>query len=283
MTTAFHPDQMRPRDAHDAATALATSWAGFESRLESGDLSLFAPVPSLTTEDDRRSLLSLQAAARADGPYAYLEIGSHRGGSLQPYLLDDRCVAVHSIEHRQHAAGRGSGDTSSIYAGISTATMLEGLAAAHGRAIDKISCFDRATRPVAAGDLLPRPRLCFIDGHHTDAAATADFTLSAEAIGGVGIIAFHDANLTYLAIDRILVDLAARGVPHVACLLPSTIVAIAFGGVALIEHPAVQRQVMGNYRGYLYSLGCNDHYRRFAHKPAFQWIRWVLARTRRRA
>lgn len=246
----------------------------FADRLAEGDLTLFSPVESLTTGDDKRSLLALQACVREAGPYGYLEIGSHRGGSLQPHLADERCLVVHSIERRETNPGRVAvASGSPAYAGVSTAAMLAQLRAAHGPRVDKVRCLDRSERPVVASDLDPRPRLCLIDGHHSDEAAREDFALCLEAVGTDGVVAFHDANLVYLAIHGILGELESRGVRFEACFLPSTLFVLSFGSLRMLDSAAIRALVHENYRGYLYSLVCNDPYRRFAQKPVFRHLR----------
>ena len=71
----------------------------FEARVEACDTSLFAYVPSQTSEADRESLLRLHGAAcRAYGEFRYLEIGSHLGGSLQVLIADRRCTGITSID-----------------------------------------------------------------------------------------------------------------------------------------------------------------------------------------
>ena len=60
-----------------------------DERIEQLDLSLFSHVASQTTVEDQRSLLAIQAAIRRSFPaYVYLEIGSHKGGSIQPHVVD---------------------------------------------------------------------------------------------------------------------------------------------------------------------------------------------------
>lgn len=247
----------------------------FADRLAEGDLTLFSPVESLTTDDDKKSLLAIQACVREAGPYGYLEIGSHRGGSLQPHLADERCLVAHSVERRESGRGRvrAAARTSPAYAGVSTATMLEGLREAWGPRVKKIRCFDRSERPVVASELDPRPRLCLIDGDHSDEAAREDFALCLEAIGTDGVVVFHDANLVYLAIDGLLRDLESRGVTFEACFLPSTLLVLSFGSFRVLDSAAIRALVHENYRGYLYSLVCNDPYRRFAQKPLFRHLR----------
>ena len=83
---------------------------GFDERIEFCDVSLFA-VETQTTEKDRRSFLSIQRFIRRNfQDYTYLEVGSHLGGSLFPYLLDKRCASVISVDprppHSQTSAGR---------------------------------------------------------------------------------------------------------------------------------------------------------------------------------
>lgn len=252
----------------------------FEQRLAEADLTLFSPVGTLTTADDRRSLLALQACVREAGPYGYLEIGSHRGGSLQPFLADDRCVVVHSVERREPAPQRRSDPAkgSPLYAGVTTGGMLAELREAHGPLVDKVVCHDRAAGPVVAADLRPRPRLCLIDGDHTDEAAREDFALCLEAIGGDGVVAFHDANLVYLAIDGIVRELESQGAEFEACFLPSTLLVLSFGSLRPLGCAAVRELVSANYRGYIYSLVCNDGHRRFAQRPVFRLLRALRSR-----
>ena len=71
------------------------------SRVESFDLSLFERIPSQTSPEDKRALLCVQKAiAKNHKSFAYYEIGSHLGGSIQPYLVDPRCTKIYSIDPR---------------------------------------------------------------------------------------------------------------------------------------------------------------------------------------
>ena len=73
---------------------------GFEKMIDAIDTGLFAMIPSQTTDEDRRTLLSIQRFIRKNGEYAYLEIGSHLGGTIQPHYLDPRCSLIYSIDKR---------------------------------------------------------------------------------------------------------------------------------------------------------------------------------------
>lgn len=71
-----------------------------DERIRSRDIGLFAAIPSQTTDDDKRALLLLQDCVRDHGEYVYLEIGSHLGGTIQPYVVDPVCKLVYSIDKR---------------------------------------------------------------------------------------------------------------------------------------------------------------------------------------
>lgn len=73
----------------------------FAQRIEQLDTSLLELIPAQLEEDDRRSLLALHAAcSQTYGTFAYLEIGSHLGGSLQALVRDPACTAAISIDPR---------------------------------------------------------------------------------------------------------------------------------------------------------------------------------------
>ena len=75
--------------------------AALPDRINEFDEDLFSTVEAQLMGWDKRSLLALHAAvAAARAPFAYLEIGSFRGGSLQVLIRDPRCVCVMSIDTR---------------------------------------------------------------------------------------------------------------------------------------------------------------------------------------
>ena len=72
-----------------------------EERIEWLDTSLFHGIPTISSEGDRLSWLTIQRAVRrVKAEYAYLEIGSFVGGSLQQYYLDPKCRVIYSIDKR---------------------------------------------------------------------------------------------------------------------------------------------------------------------------------------
>ncbi|MEK6251268.1 MAG: hypothetical protein AABM43_04870 [Actinomycetota bacterium] len=70
-------------------------------RVDDLDVTLLDQIQTQTTMGDRESLLALHAACRsAHGAFSYLEIGSHRGGSLQALVRDPRCERIVTIDAR---------------------------------------------------------------------------------------------------------------------------------------------------------------------------------------
>jgi hypothetical protein len=99
--------------------------ARFEERLRALDLHLFDAIPSQTSRRDRRCLLAMQVVCRERfGEYAYLEIGSHLGGSLQTHVLDPRCRRLYSIDSRPNVQPDDRGKLD-LYPGNATERMVK--------------------------------------------------------------------------------------------------------------------------------------------------------------
>src|SRR5947209_1057855 len=99
-----------------------------ETRIQGQDISLFRHVLSQSTDDDKRSLLALQAGLREQvKEFVYLEIGSYKGGSLQPYVVDPRCARIISIDPRPNTLPDARG--SERYSENTTTGMLQLLSA----------------------------------------------------------------------------------------------------------------------------------------------------------
>lgn len=156
----------------------------FEFKIEKLDLSLFQEIESQSTELDKASFLACQLAVRNIKPeYNYLEIGSHIGGSLQPYLLDKRCSRIFSIDKRGHSQPDERGGEY-VYINNSTQRMLDNLEKVGP--IDKITTIDGSTDEIQPSKIDAPIDLCFIDGEHTDTAVVRDFKFCLETLGGGG-------------------------------------------------------------------------------------------------
>src|SRR3712207_937341 len=95
------------------------------ARIAARDIGLFRTIKSQTKKGDRASLLALEAGcAERFGTFSFLEIGSHLGGSLQPFACDERVREIVSIDLRPEVTpdDRGKGIP---YLGNSTQRMLD--------------------------------------------------------------------------------------------------------------------------------------------------------------
>src|SRR6185295_1456922 len=111
-------------------------------RIETLDLTLFENIESQTSDLDKRSLLACELAVRSlRDSYVYLEIGSHLGGSLQPYVVDEKCERIFSIDKRPPLQPDERG-LNYKYENNSTARMLENLKKVSNAGLEKITCID---------------------------------------------------------------------------------------------------------------------------------------------
>jgi hypothetical protein len=206
----------------------------FEPRIAGLDLSLFAAVESQSDDGDKRSWLALQRIARRNGSYTYLEIGSHLGGSIQPYLLDPRCRRILSIDKRPREQPDDRGQCFR-YEDNSTARMLANLRALDADQVAKIVCFDSDAQGVDVSLLSDRPDLCFIDGEHTESHVLSDFDFCARACSSRAILYFHDDWVIYPALAKILRTLEDQRKDFTALKLQGSTFAIALGEPSILE------------------------------------------------
>lgn len=208
-------------------------------RIDKLDLSLFATIPSQTSDGDRRSLLAVQrATARRHKEYVYLEIGSHLGGSIQPHLVDDRCKRIYSIDARpsQQPDDRSLGCVVH-YDDNSTERMLSMLGGMGYGDIARIECFDSDASEVDPSKIAGRPQIAFIDGEHTKATVISDFQFCSKVLSEEGIILFHDFGIIYPAILEICKRLDRQHRAYVPLKLESAVFAIFFDSGVLHSDP----------------------------------------------
>lgn len=244
-------------------------------------LSLFEKIESQTTDNDKRSLLAIQSALRETlGKYRYLEIGSHLGGSIQPHLVDPRCIAITSIDKRPPKQPDERG-YDYAYSENSTARMLDLLREIDSNAVSKITTFDSDTEGLGPQNVKDPPDLCLIDGEHTDNALKRDFhfCLSVMPPEG-GIIVCHDAQIVYNGIWECIDAMKRRGLSFQAYSLPDALFVVEVGRIVIHDHRQIKARLVNNYESYLYALRENDHYRRFANRPLFKFVRRYYAKFR---
>ena len=246
----------------------------FETSLAALDTSLFRHVPSQTFEEDKKSLLALQAALRArHRQYVYLEIGSYMGGSLQPHVVDPCCGKIISIDRRlgEYPDSRNT----TTYAGNTTANMLAHLGRIPGADLKKIQSLEAGTDTLPPEAIQPRPHFCFIDGEHTDEAVLRDARFCLSVIKPNGCIAFHDANLVYGGLDKFIKELIQSGRPFRPYVLPETVFVIDFDEANYGDVAPVSLRRAENYKAYLGSLMHNDWYRYAYNLPAYRFLRKI--------
>jgi hypothetical protein len=214
--------------------------ATIDQRIAALDPGLFAAIYSQSSEADKQSLLAAQHAVRtAFGDFSYLEIGSHLGGSLQPYVADPRCRRIYSIDKRPEAVPDNRG-IAIPYPENSTARMLENLGPLAPGSLDRIVCFDADAQRVPAAAISEAPHLCFIDGEHTDTAVWNDFQFCLQVARPDAVITFHDAALVALGLHRIERDLATRGIRFEGLKLQGEVYAIGLGRTAALQNPVLR-------------------------------------------
>lgn len=209
--------------------------AELETKIEGLDLSLFQAIPSSSSDGDKKSWLAIQRSVRAAfDQFVYLEIGSHLGGSIQPYLLDPKCRTIYSIDKRPLVQPDNRG-RDYHYDGNSTERMLENLRKVDKSQTSKIVCFDNDAKDVDQQLVVHRPNLCFIDGEHTTAAVLSDFDFCMRVSQKEATIYFHDASIIYPAIVEIIRGLKRQKIAFRPLKLDGDTFAIVLG-----ESPVLQ-------------------------------------------
>jgi methyltransferase family protein len=214
---------------------------GIADRVRDLDTTLFDSVLAQQTAWDRRALLALHAATADTRPsFAYLEIGSYLGGSLQAVVRDPRCTQIISIDPRVTTAPN-TGVRPVTYVENTTAHMRELLGTVPGADLSKLETFEVGADTLDTNALPVRPAYCFIDGEHTDAAALQDARFCAEAVAGRGVVAFHDAPVVQNGIKAFLRE-AWDDVSR-ALAFGGSVFAVELGGEDILRSPVVNRAI----------------------------------------
>ena len=79
------------------------------------------------------------------------------------------------------------------YQDNTTERMVENLSQVPDADMTKLVTFEATTQTMEPGDLPQRPDCCFVDGEHSHSGALNDARFCGEAMGGTGVIAFHDS------------------------------------------------------------------------------------------
>ena len=235
-------------------------------RIEALDSDLFSTVDAQTGEWDRRALLGLHAAAaHTHGSFAYLEIGSYLGGSLQVLIRDPRCTAILSLDPRTDTAPDDRDEGSWSYEENTTEHMVELLGALPGADLGKLTTYEASSEDVDPAAFPVRPQYCLIDGEHTSEAVLRDAHFCAEALGGSGVIAFHDYVIVGPAISAFVREhwrdisyaLAFSGPSHPS--YGGGVFALELGGGGMLRQEAIDRAVSSRWHSALWRLTNRPH------------------------
>ncbi|MEM9822423.1 MAG: methyltransferase domain-containing protein [Bacteroidota bacterium] len=204
--------------------------APFSQRIDRLDVGLFEKIDTQTSHKERRSLLALQRCIRKQfSSYIYLEIGSHLGGSIQPYFVDEQCQLIYSIDKRPLAQPDERGGLYE-YHNNSTQRMLDLLEENYpSGSLKKLVTFDTGTDEVDPQVIEPRPNICFIDGEHTNQAVYQDFKFCQQVATSDAVLVFHDANFVFKGLQRIEAELAQNGTAYRAYVLGGSVYVILLG------------------------------------------------------
>jgi hypothetical protein len=231
-----------------------------QSQVEALDSRLFEHLEAQTSNWDRQALLALHHSAAATfGSFVYLEIGSYLGGSLQAVMRDPRCSQVISIDARLATPPDARPD-GWLYEDNSTGRMLGLLRELPDVDMDKLTTINASTDRVQLSDLKARPHYCFVDGQHTHSAVLRDAHFCAEAMGGTGVIAFHDYPIVGSAIGIFLREnwheityaLAFNGPLHPT--LAGGVFALEMGGAGMLRHRTIERAIGSRWHDAVWRL-----------------------------
>jgi hypothetical protein len=256
----------------------------YSGRIDALDVGLFDAVPSQTSTGDRRSLLAIQrVTAQKHGAFNYLEIGSHLGGSIQPYLLDDRCKKIYSIDPRptQQQDDRAAGFVYA-YPDNSSARMLALLKSIGHCDINKIECIDSDASRIDPARVRSTPEILFIDGEHTRTAVLSDFRFCEQVASSSATIVFHDFNIIYAAIAEVCRHLEQKSRRCVPLKLEDNVFAVFFDPEKIQMDPYLA-SLHRKHRHLLPFFTLRAQVRRMLPEPVLRTARAVRSRLRKRA
>ena len=156
----------------------------------------YFPIPTQTSQEDKIVILKINNLISSKiKNFIYIEIGSYLGGSLTPFLINNNCKKVISIDHRNQILDDERNENWS-YEKITEIMMLKKLKSLNLN-VSKLKMFN--------GDISHYKNknkydLAFIDGIHTDKNTFSDFLYVLDGFKKNSIIIFHDSVLIYKAL-----------------------------------------------------------------------------------
>lgn len=124
--------------------------------------------------------------------------------------------------------------------------MLQLLAAIDEKSVSKIKTFDGDSRSIDPWRI-GAPDICFIDGEHTIDSVCADWEFCLRVSRQDGIILFHDMQIVFAAIRKLIRHLRKRRIPFSAGNLGGSVYYVCLGAESpILQHPAFRSQIRGD-------------------------------------
>ena len=164
------------------------------------------PIESQTSNEDKLFILDIMQCLKVNSSsYNYIEVGSFMGGTLAPFLIENHCHAIFSVDDRERAQPDERG-VNYDYAGITSEKMINNLHH-YGLNTEKLILHDGSIETLQINSNENMFDLAFIDGEHTDEAAFRDFLYIMDFMKKNCIIMFHDSTLVFKALKLIILML----------------------------------------------------------------------------
>jgi Methyltransferase domain len=183
---------------------------------DESNLQLFEKIQSQTSVGDKESLLFVQKTIRNHlDKYTYLEIGSHLGGSIQTYYVDDKCELIYSIDKRPESQPDERGIRYK-YDDNLTNNMLDNLNKCYPEVeSEKLITFDSSAKDIDVEHIKCPVDICFIDGEHTNEAFMDDYMFCLKIINKeAAVIVLHDSCIIYKGIKNVKKYLASNNIRY---------------------------------------------------------------------
>jgi hypothetical protein len=199
------------------------------------------PVMSHTTDGDKVFLLkTIDLTKEINGDFSFLEIGSFFGGTLAPFLSEESCIDIFSVDDRQKYVPDERG-CSLNFSDVTTRTMIDTLHSC-GLSTNKLRTHDGSIEsvPSDSGSF----DICFIDGEHTDTACFRDFIWILPFMKKNSIITFHDSSLIFKSLGIIMEYMKHSKIEHKFFKTHSSdIMAIMLGDFIYANHEELYGQI----------------------------------------
>lgn len=186
-------------------------------------------------------LIRMQEVVSEKGAYNYVEVGSYKGRSLFPHIMDDDCKYALSIDLRPELTPDERTPIAD-YHHITADSMVKTI----GRHCESYKLEKLETLTTDSTGISKRKRdekfdLALIDGEHTNEAAFNDFLNLIPHMKDSSIICFDDTHIVYSGVANAISFLNSAGVAHKVLFSSGCITALLLGEYASrrdIETPA---------------------------------------------